>query len=143
MPTEKRPGSPDARATGKRIKQVMKDLDKGVAEFARDLGMGNSHSTLSAWIAGESIPGGAYLKAIALAGKVTTDWLLCIDGAPKSPEGRLIRTDFRRCMTEEVIREGEKEWNRISVSGKLPAGIRETLAETITPGAVKAVLARA
>jgi transcriptional regulator with XRE-family HTH domain len=142
MPTEKRPGSDLARATGKRIKEVMKDLDKGVVEFAKDLHMEN-HSTVSAWIAGETVPGGDNVRAIAIAGKVTADWLLSIPGAPKSPDDRLTREDFRRYMTEEVIREGNEEWNRISASRKLPAGIREAFAETITPGAVKAVLARA
>src|ERR1019366_4482061 len=94
----------------------------------------------SAWIAGETVPGGGYLKAIAIAGKVTVDWLLCIEGAPKSPEDRLIRSDFLGYLTEEAIREGEKEWNRLSRAGKLPAWIGEALPELITPDAVMAEL---
>ena len=127
--------------------------ERGMTQERLAADLGTQHSTVSAWlkVKDASVPGGINLRAIAegvpadgkpVVGRraVTTDWLLCIDGAPKFPEERLIADDFRRYLTEEVIRLGREEWNGRSQAGKLPAWISEALPELITPAAVMAEL---
>ena len=60
-----------------------------VAEFAERCKLPGkpspAHTTFVAWRSGGSIPGGEYLRQIAVEFGVTTDWLLGIAGAAKHP----------------------------------------------------------
>ncbi len=123
----------------------MLERRQGVTALATELGK-DCHSQVSAWLNGDSVPGGIYLRAIAegvpadgkpVGGRraVTSDWMLCIDGAPKYPEERLILTDFLRFATEEMIRQGSEGMD-------LPPRIRDALAGHITRDVVRAELRR-
>lgn len=93
MQTKKRPSSKRqrrvglARVTAERLEEVRRDAGMTVAQFAAACREGRGgvvgHSSMVAWRAGRSVPGGDYLRRIAAKFGVSVDWLLGLEGAPK------------------------------------------------------------
>jgi len=80
-----------------------------VAEFAERCKLPGkaapAHTTFVAWRSGGSIPGGEYLRQIAVEFGVTTDWLLGIAGASKHPN----QTRSESALAEDLAGAVERE----------------------------------
>lgn len=80
-----------------------------VAEFAERCKLPGkpspAHTTFVAWRSGGSIPGGEYLRQIAVEFGVTTDWLLGIAGAAKHPNQSRSDTTLAADLAGAVERE--------------------------------------
>lgn len=80
-----------------------------VAEFAERCKLPGkpspAHTTFVAWRSGGSIPGGEYLRQIAVEFGVTTDWLLGIAGAAKHPTQTRSEAELAADLASAVERE--------------------------------------
>lgn len=87
MATKKRQTRKLSRVTAERLEELRTESSLTVAEFAKRCQLPGkqipAHTTFVAWRSGGSIPGGEYLRQIAVEFGVTTDWLLGIAGAAK------------------------------------------------------------
>ena len=109
MPTKTRQRRKLARLTAERLEELRMEADLTVAEFAERCAIPGkpspAHTTFVAWRSGGSMPGGEYLRQIAIEFGVTTDWLLGIVGAPKHPNQTRSDTSLASDLAGAVERE--------------------------------------
>jgi transcriptional regulator with XRE-family HTH domain len=109
MATKKRQARKLARVTAERLEELRMESSLTVAEFAERCKLPGkpspAHTTFVAWRSGGSIPGGEYLRQIAVEFGVTTDWLLGIAGAAKHPNQS--RSDAE--LAEDLASAAERE----------------------------------
>jgi transcriptional regulator with XRE-family HTH domain len=109
MATKKRQPRKLARVTAERLEELRVEANLTVAEFAERCKLPGkpspAHTTFVAWRTGGSIPGGEYLRQIAVEFGVTTDWLLGIAGAAKHPN----QTRSESALAEDLAGAVERE----------------------------------
>ena len=133
MPTKKR--HPKNKKLAEEIRGRLEELrierEMNYSEFAAAAAV--PRPQYNAWRNDGRVPGGFYLHRMAKRLGVTSDWLLCIDGAPKFPRQWRKDTQLEQDLAESIARHvaAELQCDIADVSVDGHGALRDTLTNVL------------